>query len=136
MIYSTTILKFLAMAAPLLSFQPANAQQEEPQPSISLPPDLGSIIKRDYTQSEFDLYYERIDTTYKKIGSDEIKTAIFVPKNLVNKKGGPGKNKKEVPLIVHWHGGGLIVGANPEPAWFANWYVFTPPLFLPGVWWW
>ncbi|KAK3988503.1 Alpha/Beta hydrolase protein [Cladorrhinum sp. PSN332] len=90
--------------------------------------DLGSVNKRDYTVADFKLYYERIDTTYKTINESEIKTAIFVPKSLIQKKGGHGHGKQgtSVPLIVHWHGGGLIIGAAPEPAWFPNWLQEIP----------
>ncbi|KAK4225383.1 Tuliposide A-converting enzyme 2, chloroplastic [Podospora fimiseda] len=89
--------------------------------------DLGSVNKRDYTNSEFKLFYERIDVAYKKINETDITTAIFVPKALIKKNGGHGHGKPaNVPLIVHWHGGGLIVGAAPEPAWFPNWLQEIP----------
>jgi cephalosporin-C deacetylase-like acetyl esterase len=38
-------------------------------------------------------------TSYKKIGDHEIEVNVLVPKNIV-----PGKH----PLMVKWHGGGLV----------------------------
>lgn len=87
--------------------------------------DTGSQLKADYTTETFQHYYERLDVTYKTINSTDIKTAIFIPKSLI-RQNKPSHKPTPIPLIVHWHGGGLITGANPEPAWFPNWLQDLP----------
>ncbi|KAK4463170.1 Alpha/Beta hydrolase protein [Cladorrhinum samala] len=89
--------------------------------------DIGSQLKADYTTETFQQYYERLDVTYKTVNSTDIKTAVFIPKSLIGQNKAAHKpTTTPVPLIVHWHGGGFITGANPEPAWFANWVQDLP----------
>ena len=60
--------------------------------------------------------YDRIDVNYKTVNKTGIETAIFVPKSLSAKK-------LTTPIIVHFHGGGLILGTNPEPFSLSDWSV-------------
>ncbi|KAF1937955.1 alpha/beta-hydrolase [Clathrospora elynae] len=53
-------------------------------------------------------------TSYKKIGDHEIDVGILVPKNLK-----PGEH----PLIVKFHGGGLILGDCLYPDWIAAFFI-------------
>lgn len=68
--------------------------------------------------------YDRIDVDYKVVNGTGIETAILVPRALSDKK-------MTVPIIVHFHGGGLIIGTNWEPAWLSDWSA-SPTLFLLG----
>jgi cephalosporin-C deacetylase-like acetyl esterase len=43
-------------------------------------------------------------TFYKKVGSHEIEANILVPKGLK-----PGKH----PVMIKWHGGGLVILSSP-----------------------
>ncbi|KAH8712250.1 Alpha/Beta hydrolase protein [Phaeosphaeriaceae sp. PMI808] len=58
--------------------------------------------------------YNVYRTSYKKIHNHEIEVGILVPKNLK-----PGK----IPLLVKFHGGGLITGTALFPDWFSAWFV-------------
>jgi acetyl esterase/lipase len=58
--------------------------------------------------------YNRIDVDYKTVNGTGIETAILVPKSLSDKK-------TTAPIIVQFHGGGLVIGANWEPAWLPDW---------------
>ncbi|PSN67611.1 alpha/beta-hydrolase [Corynespora cassiicola Philippines] len=58
----------------------------------------------------FDIY----TTSYKKIGDHEIEVNVLVPKGVE-----PGKH----PLLVKFHGGGLIYGTALYPDWFAAWFI-------------
>jgi len=60
--------------------------------------------------------YDRIDVNYKTVNNTSIETAVFVPKCLSTKK-------LTTPIIVHFHGGGLILGTNPEPFCLSDWSV-------------
>ncbi|KAH8641103.1 alpha/beta-hydrolase [Alternaria alternata] len=53
-------------------------------------------------------------TSYKKIGEHEIEVGIIVPKDLK-----PGKS----PVMVKFHGGGLITGDCLFPGWFSAYFV-------------
>ncbi|KAF2029909.1 alpha/beta-hydrolase [Setomelanomma holmii] len=53
-------------------------------------------------------------TSYKKIGNHEIEVGILVPKDLE-----PGKH----PVIVKFHGGGLITGDCLYPDWLAAFFI-------------
>lgn len=63
---------------------------------------------------DFDIH----TTTYKRIGNHEIAVGILVPRKIK-----PGKH----PLLVKFHGGGLILGEAVYRDWFAAWFV---PLIL------
>jgi len=58
--------------------------------------------------------YDRIDVNYKAVNGTGIEAAILVPKSVSDKK-------TTTPIIVQFHGGGLVIGANWEPAWLADW---------------
>jgi acetyl esterase/lipase len=61
--------------------------------------------------------FERVDTVYKTVNGTPISTAILIPKTLVHESA-----LKACPLLVHFHGGGLYMGTNPEPYFLSNWY--------------
>ena len=54
-------------------------------------------------------------TSYKKIGSHEIAVNVLIPKN--------AKPGKKHPLVVKFHGGGLVQGEAMYPDWFAGWLI-------------
>jgi carboxylesterase type B len=60
--------------------------------------------------------YGRINVNYKELNGTGIETAILVPKSLSTKK-------TTAPIIVHLHGGGLLVGTNLDPAFLSDWSV-------------
>lgn len=66
--------------------------------------------------------FTRQDLVYKTVNDIRLSVAILTPKSLP-----PSDNDtKEYPVIVHFHGGALIVGTNPDPAFTSQWY----PLLL------
>lgn len=84
----------------------------------SSPFEMVTLVKIDYTTAELAEHYHRLDVTYKTINATAIKAAVLVPKKLA------ASNKKaDAPVVVHFHGGGLIIGTNLEPAFIADWYV-------------
>ncbi|KAL2132422.1 hypothetical protein VTI74DRAFT_3820 [Chaetomium olivicolor] len=62
--------------------------------------------------------FERINIAYKTVNNTPIETAILVPKKLLAKS---PDSITAVPVLVHFHGGGLRVGTNPEPFFLADW---------------
>ncbi|KAF3395230.1 hypothetical protein DPV78_009205 [Talaromyces pinophilus] len=54
------------------------------------------------------------DLVYKTVGDVPLKASILVPKNV-----NPGRH----PVIVHFHGGGLIVGDKLFAPWFPLWII-------------
>ncbi|KAK3318885.1 Alpha/Beta hydrolase protein [Apodospora peruviana] len=60
--------------------------------------------------------FERFDPVYKTVDSTPIGVAVLVPKTLAS-SGTP----TTCPLMVHFHGGCLIIGTNPEPHFIGKW---------------
>jgi cephalosporin-C deacetylase-like acetyl esterase len=52
------------------------------------------------------------DLVFKTIGKTPLIASVLVPKTIPR-----GKR----PLLVHFHGGGLIVGDRLYETWFARW---------------
>lgn len=65
---------------------------------------------RDLVASKF----ERLDVAYKTVNKTPVEAAILIPKSLAS-------DAKSVPILVDIHGGGLVMGANPEPGFLARW---------------
>lgn len=63
------------------------------------------------TTSKFDNFTTK-DFVYKTVGGHDLETTVCVPKNA-----SPGKH----PVLVHLHGGFLIVGDKMFEPWFATW---------------
>jgi acetyl esterase/lipase len=61
--------------------------------------------------------FERVDTVYKTLNGTPFPTAILVPKTL-----NPKSVQTACPLLVHFHGGGLYMGTNPEPYFLSKWF--------------
>ncbi|KAK4194410.1 Alpha/Beta hydrolase protein [Triangularia verruculosa] len=87
----------------------------------SSPFEMVTLIKIDYSRSELAEQYHRLDITYKTVNTTAIKTAVLVPKKLAS-----SKKKTDAPVAVHLHGGGLIIGTNPDPVFVADWLVQLP----------
>ncbi|KAK0659158.1 Alpha/Beta hydrolase protein [Cercophora samala] len=84
----------------------------------SSPFEMATLIKIDYSTARLAEHYHRLDITYKTVNTTAIKTAVLVPKKLA------ASNKKtDAPVVVHLHGGGLVIGTNLEPAFIADWYI-------------
>lgn len=58
--------------------------------------------------------FNHFKTTYKTINGHGIDVNLLIPKDAK-----PGKH----PLIVKFHGGGLVLGEAMYPDWFAAWFV-------------
>lgn len=58
--------------------------------------------------------FDRLDVSYKEIHGKAIDAAILIPKSI-------SSNGKPVPILVDIHGGGLVMGTNPEPGFLAKW---------------
>ncbi|KAH8591248.1 Alpha/Beta hydrolase protein [Bisporella sp. PMI_857] len=56
--------------------------------------------------------FNQFESVYKTIGDTPLKTSILIPKNATNKK---------FPVLVHFHGGGLMVGDKLFAPWFPMW---------------
>jgi hypothetical protein len=65
--------------------------------------------------------FERIDLCYKTLASTDFGVAVLVPNSLASS----GK-KTDTPLLVHFHGGALIMGTILDSAILSVWYVYTP----------
>lgn len=59
--------------------------------------------------------FNKKDLTYKIVNGVEIKTSFLIPKRL-----GP-KPKGTYPIIVNWHGGGLVLGHRLYEEWLPEW---------------
>ncbi|CAM1503241.1 Fc.00g080170.m01.CDS01 [Cosmosporella sp. VM-42] len=59
-------------------------------------------------------HFERVDLTYKTLNGISFTASIFVPNSLQ-------QAQKTSPLLVHFHGGGLVMGTNPEPHFLSRW---------------
>jgi len=60
-------------------------------------------------------HFNRINLVYKTLDGISFEAAVLIPKSLT-----PDPDKS-YPIIVHFHGGALIVGTNPDPSFFARW---------------
>lgn len=58
--------------------------------------------------------FDRLDVPYKEVNGNPIEAAILIPKSL-------SSNGKPVPILADIHGGGLVMGTNPEPGFLARW---------------
>ncbi|KAK9234104.1 Alpha/Beta hydrolase protein [Lipomyces kononenkoae] len=59
--------------------------------------------------------FDRITLVYKRLNGTDFLAAALVPKSLSTEK------KKSCPVLVHFHGGGLVNGAILEPAYLSQW---------------
>lgn len=60
--------------------------------------------------------FERADVVYKTLNNTPFEAAVLVPKRSLASKNNPS------PLLVHFHGGGLIMGTNLDPVMLPQWY--------------
>jgi len=70
--------------------------------------------------------FQRIDVVYKTIENmnTSLSAAVLIPKSL------PLDSLRSVPVLVHFHGGALITGTNPDPSFLSRWFVFCSPFQL------
>ncbi|KAK0643867.1 Alpha/Beta hydrolase protein [Cercophora newfieldiana] len=67
---------------------------------------------------DFAAFFNRTDLVYKTLdGVPFVEAAVLIPKSLA-----PDPSKS-YPVLVHFHGGALIVGTNPDPSFFARWII-------------
>ena len=59
--------------------------------------------------------FDRVDLTYKTVNDHPLEATILIPKTLQSKP------SAEYPVLVHWHGGGFVVGHRMYEPWFAPW---------------
>ncbi|KAK0714721.1 Alpha/Beta hydrolase protein, partial [Lasiosphaeris hirsuta] len=71
--------------------------------------------------------FERIDLVYKTLDKTPFGVAVFVPKSILST---PDHGK--YPVLVHFHGGALVMGTNPELPWLSKW-IFQLALTTPAI---
>ncbi|EPE32223.1 alpha/beta-Hydrolase [Glarea lozoyensis ATCC 20868] len=57
------------------------------------------------------------DFTYKTVSQTPLQATVLVPKRIIE----GGKSAKKCPVLVHFHGGALVVGDRMFEDWFAIW---------------
>lgn len=75
--------------------------------------------------AELFIRFDRQDLVYKTVNDTPLSVAILTPLSLTHSN----NDTKTYPLIVRFHGGALIVGTNPDPAFTSQWYPL--PLTFP-----
>lgn len=60
--------------------------------------------------------FTRKEFVYKIVNDQPIEAAVCVPRNASGR----------LPLLVHWHGGGLVIGEKLYEPWLATWYRNDP----------
>lgn len=68
--------------------------------------------------------FDRQDLVYKTANNTPLSVATLTPLSLPHSN----DDTKTYPVIVHFHGGALIVGTNPDPAFTSQWYPRSPCL--------
>jgi acetyl esterase/lipase len=63
------------------------------------------------------------DFTYKTVSETPLQATVLVPKSIIERGTEGGKSAKKCPVLVHFHGGALVVGDRMFEDWFAIWYV-------------
>ena len=58
--------------------------------------------------------FDQITLVYKTMKGVPFEVAVLVPKSIQSEK-------TSCPLLVHFHGGALIIGTTLEPAFLAPW---------------
>ncbi|KAH6856279.1 Alpha/Beta hydrolase protein [Chaetomium sp. MPI-CAGE-AT-0009] len=66
--------------------------------------------------ADFQTRFDRVDVAYKTVNNTPIETAIFIPKTVTS-----SSEATTAPILVHFHGGGLVTGAAPDLLFLANW---------------
>lgn len=61
-----------------------------------------------------------LTTTYKTVAGHPIKTDVLIPKNPASSSS-PAVTTKQYPVILRYHGGGLIAGSSLYPGFFQPW---------------
>jgi carboxylesterase type B len=59
--------------------------------------------------------FNRVDLTFRTINEHPLEATILIPKSLQLEA------SAKHPVLVHWHGGGFIVGHRMHEEWFALW---------------
>jgi len=68
--------------------------------------------------------FDKIDLAYKTVHGVAISVSFLIPKHLRSKP------KEGYPIIVNWHGGGLVLGHRLYEAWLPDWCVKNQILIL------
>jgi cephalosporin-C deacetylase-like acetyl esterase len=68
--------------------------------------------------------FERADVVYKTLNGVPFHAAVLVPKSSI------GSHTQAHPLLVHFHGGGLVMGAALDPGMLPHWYVTPSTLIM------
>ena len=76
------------------------------------------LEKGKIVEAELQARYDRLNVTYKTVNNTPIDTAIFIPKTFAS-----GTEPATAPVLVHFHGGGLFTGANPDVLFLVDWFV-------------
>ncbi|KAJ5813159.1 alpha/beta-hydrolase [Penicillium robsamsonii] len=58
--------------------------------------------------------FEHLELVYKQVNGHDIKTSVLMPKNGIT---------GSLPVLVHFHGGGLVMGDKLFLPWWANWLI-------------
>jgi len=58
--------------------------------------------------------FERAELVYKTIDNTQFECSVLVPKSIAS-------TVKPLPLLVHFHGGSLVMGTRLEPFFLSKW---------------
>jgi hypothetical protein len=58
--------------------------------------------------------FERLELVYKTLNNVPFESSILIPKDILS-------TEANCPLLVHFHGGGLAMGAALDPAFTSQW---------------
>ena len=76
-----------------------------------IPPERGPQVLGD-----LEARFDRIVVTYKTVHNTALEAFIFVPKTI------SATDATTAPVLVHFHGGALILGTAPEPFFLTDWF--------------
>ena len=72
------------------------------------------IVKMSTSQFE---PFDTVDLTFRTINGHSLQATVLTPNTLQSNP------CVEYPVIIHWHGGGFLVGHRMYEGWAALWYI-------------
>ncbi|OJJ03457.1 hypothetical protein ASPVEDRAFT_733008 [Aspergillus versicolor CBS 583.65] len=83
---------------------------------------MDQLLKAAEDTSRFDDFLV-LTTTYKTLHDHRITTDVLIPKSLTDTKFRPVLETKPRPILLRYHGGGLVFGHSLFPPFFSPWYL-------------
>jgi hypothetical protein len=59
-------------------------------------------------------HFERLELVYKTLDNTPFECSVLIPKSILSKE-------VSCPLLVHFHGGALVMGTRLEPFFLSKW---------------